>query len=386
MLKLKFRYKILLIIFLLVMITSLWPKNIYLLVLFSILTYVVLPLKRWWTSTALILFVFSLFYSMMAVMTDQIGSGFMLIAILVAPVGLYRFGQWLMYTFYEDKVRQRLLLIIITAYLLPLFILTFKDVAMVGIVNVSRSMGGDMDTGDSLAATLYGMMSAVGIAGIASVFAKGQSLGIRLLYIILSFLSLFVVIHLVNRTGLIVFVTCILAALVFSTDMKMSRIITSLILLGAVSFALFKTGIMAEDILDAYMDREMSATSDMSELGGRSDIWADALYQLARHPLGWERVRYAHNLWLDIARVGGWFALLLFIIPTFKWLRNGLRLMRKTKTPFLLMILSMNAAMFLSSFVEPVIEGSILFFSLFMMIWGVTESISVNSGSPVLKS
>ena len=378
MLNLKFKYKILLAVFLLVMITSLWPKNIYLLVLFSILTYFVLPIKRWWDRTALILFVFSLFYSMMAVMTDQFGSGFMLIATLVSPVGLYRFGQWLMNTFYEDKTRQKLFLIIISAYLLPLFILTFKDVALVGIVNASRVMIGDLDSGESLAATLYGMMSSVGIACVASSFAKNQGFAIRFLYIILSLLSLFVVIHLVNRTGLIVFVICLFTSLIFSTNMRLSKIISSLIITAILAVVVVKTGIIGEDIINAYMSREMSAASDATQLGGRSEIWADAIHQLITHPLGWERIRYAHNLWLDIARVGGWFALMLFIIPTFKWVRNCFRLIRKSMTPFLLLILSINAAMFLSSFVEPVIEGSMLFFSLFMMIWGVTDGLYRN--------
>lgn len=376
MYKLKFKYKILLIVFLMVMLTSLWPKNIYLLVLFSLLTYVILPIRRWWNSAALVLFVFSLFYSMMAVMSDQFGSGFTLIAILISPVGLYRFGQWLMYNFYEDKVRQKLFLLIITTYLLPLLILTFKDVALVGIVNVSRVMEGDLESGESLAATLYGMMSSFGIACIASLFAKGQNFGIRLLYIMLSIFSLFVVIHLVNRTGLVVFVICLLATLVLSTDMKISNIMSSLIFVGVLAFIVAKTGIISEDIMSAYMNREMSSTGGASQLGGRSDIWADALHQLATHPLGWERVRYAHNLWLDIARVGGWFALLLFIVPTFKWIGSCFRLLRRSITPFIIIILSMNIAMFLSSFVEPVIEGSVLFFSLLMMMWGVTEYLS----------
>ena len=374
--KLKFKYKMLMAMFYGVMITSLWPNNIYLLVSFSLLTYIVLPIKRWWNSTALILLVFSLFYSMMAVMNNQYRSGFVLITLLIAPVGLYRFGQWLMYNFYEDEIRQKLFMLIIATYLLPLFILTFQDVQLVGVVNVSREMMGDLDSSDSLAATLYGMMSSVGIACIASLFAKRQSLGIRLIYILLSLLSLFVVIHLVNRTGLIVFITCLIAALVVSTNMKLSKIIPLLILMGMVIFVVLKTGIIADDIFNAYMDREMSVSGDASQLGGRSDIWADAFNKLVTHPFGWERVRYAHNLWLDIARVGGWLALLLFVIPTFKWIRGLFRLAHKATTPFVLIILSINAAMLLSSFVEPVIEGSVLFFSLLMMMWGVTDYLS----------
>lgn len=376
MLILKFKYKILLVIFFLVLITSLWPKNIYLLVLFSFMTYVILPTKKWWDPTAIVLFFFSSFYLMMTVMTNQYGSGFVLLSMLMAPVGFYRFGLWLMHCFHEEKARQKLLIAIAVCYLLPLFILTIKDVALVGIVNVSRVMLGDADGGDSLAATLYGLMASVGIACISALFTKGQNFWLRLFYIVVALLSIFVVIHLVNRTGLVVCVCCMLVALLFSTKMKLKQIIPIVFFLGLLTAGLAKTGIISEEIISAYQGREMSAASDVSQLGGRSDIWLDAVHQLATHPFGWERVRYAHNLWLDIARIGGWFALLLFLIVTFNWFKSCLRLTRKMLTPFVLIVLSLNTAMFLSSCVEPVIEGSMLFFSLLMMIWGVTANLS----------
>lgn len=376
MLKLRFKYKILLAIFFIVLLTSLWPNNIYLLVLFSLLTYVILPTRKYWDNTAILLVLFSLFYSMMVIMTNQYGSGFLLISYLIAPVAFYRLGKWMMSYFYEERTRQGVLLIILVCYLLSLIVMTFKDIALVGIVNVTRALLGDVNDGDGLAATLYGLMASLGIGCIAALFTKGQNIWLRLCYILLSALSVLVVIHLVNRTGLVILVICIIIPFIISTKMNVSKLLTTLIFLTVLSFVIVNTGVINEEIIDAYQQREMDSSSDATQLGGRSAIWADALMKLVSHPLGWSRVHYAHNMWLDIARVGGWLALLLFMIPTITWCKNLLRIARKEITPFLLIIISLNCAMFISCFVEPVIDGSILFFSLFMMIWGCTSNLS----------
>lgn len=100
------------------------------------------------------------------------------------------------------------------------------------------------------------------------------------------------------------------------------------------------------------------------------------------NPFGWTPVgyRYAHNLWLDIARVAGLLAFIPFLSATILHVKTLLHLLQlKTKTNFVIIIISINAAMLLSSFVEPVIEGSLLFFCLLMMIWGITKTISMNN-------
>lgn len=376
MVKYRYKYKILLAIFFIVLITSLWPNNIYLLVLFSLLTYVILPIRKFWDNSAFFLLLFSLFYSTMVIMTKQISSGFVLISCLIAPVGFYRLGRWMMVVFYEDKVRQKLFLLVITCYLSSLFVMTIKDISLVGIVNLSRVMLGDLNNTDTLAATIYGLMTSVGIGCISVLFSKEHNWGLRLWCFAISILSVLVVIHLVNRTGIVIFICCILASAILSTQMSFSKIIPVLILISVVAVLITKTGIINEEILDAYLQREMNSTSNAAELGGRSAIWGDALSKLVTHPFGWPRVHHAHNLWLDIARVGGWISFFLFMIPSIIWVKQCFRLSRKKITPFILLLLSINIATFLSSFVEPVIDASMLFFSLFMMIWGCTASIS----------
>ena len=257
-----------------------------------------------------------------------------------------------------------------------MIIITFKDIAIVGIVNSSRVMLGEVDSTGGLSATGYGLIASFGIGGIAALFIKSQNFLIKVAYIVLSILSLVVVIHLVNRTGLIIFLCCFMLTAIISAKSSKSRILGILITAGALILLIFKSvGEPILEVIEAYQYREIHSI-DATQLGGRSTIWIDALAKLATHPLGWNRVHYAHNMWLDIARVGGWGALFLFIIVTYNWLKHVINVALKSCTPFALIILSINIAMFLSAFVEPIIDASVLYFSLLMLIIGVTTSIS----------
>ena len=105
--KLKFRYNILIGAYFCVLITSLWPNNIYLLFLFSVLCWGILPIKKWWDAISIGLLFFSLFYAIMEWMNDEIGSGFIFLSHLVAPVAFYSFGPRVMTVFMDKKFRLR---------------------------------------------------------------------------------------------------------------------------------------------------------------------------------------------------------------------------------------------------------------------------------------
>ena len=374
--KLKFRYNILIGAYFCVLITSLWPNNIYLLFLFSVLCWGILPIKKWWDAISIGLLFFSLFYAIMEWMNDEIGSGFIFLSHLVAPVAFYRFGRWVMTVFRDNTCRLRFLFISILCYMLPLFLLTLQDIILVGIINETRVMLGDLGDDNTLAATLYGLMSSVGIGCIAALFMKGENFLFRIGYIILALLSMMVVIHLINRTGIIIFFACIIAAFSISTKMKFSKIIPAIFLLCLLTFIILKTGLISTDVIDAYANRENSSTASSTEFGGRSVIWADAISKLFTHPFGWERVRYAHNLWLDIARISGWLALFPFVIVSFVFFKNILKILRRKLGGFEILIVTILVSMFLNSCVEPVIDGSMLFFSLLLMFNGIAKTLS----------
>ena len=118
-------------------------------------------------------------------------------------------------------------------------------------------------------------------------------------------------------------------------------------------------------------DRNDDANS--ANAGGRTELWLDAIGNLFVSPLGWKLDRYAHNLWLDIARVVGWLAFFPFVKATVSYMMKVKTILRNGgENGTLMLLLSVNVAMLLNAAVEPVIDGSPLFFSLLMMIWGMT--------------
>lgn len=170
--KLSIKYKILLLAFFVVLITSLWANNIYLLFGFSALCWITIPQKKWWDGMSISLFIFSVFYGLMIIMHGKVNSNFNLFSYMIAPVAFYRFGRWSMNIFKEDKSRQKFLIFSMLLYLGYFFLLTFKDIAIVGIVNPTRVLLGDVGNDHAMAATLYGLMASVEIGCIAAIFVK----------------------------------------------------------------------------------------------------------------------------------------------------------------------------------------------------------------------
>lgn len=372
------KVKVLLFLFFVTMLTSLWQNNIYILFLFSLATCFLLPFHKWWDGISLSLLFFSLFYCLMQYINDGIGSGFVFISTLITPVSFYRFGRWIIEWIDSDRKRLWFLFFSFFCFLLPVLLLTIQDMMLVGFVNESRTMLSDIGKEDStLAATLYGLMSSTGIGFISLLFAKSLNYKQKIIFLSVFVISMLVVLHLVNRTGVFLFIFCILFSVIYSTKMNPLKIIPIVLLLLVIIFLVTELGLIDQEILDAYAQRETSATANVAEFGGRSDRWADAISNLFSSLFGWERKSYAHNLWLDLAAVGGWFALFPFLVASLKTFVNMKKVMKKQVTPFRLVLLSTFVSMFFNSMVEPVIEGSLLFLGLFLMIWGMLKSITL---------
>ena len=56
-----------------------------------------------------------------------------------------------------------------------------------------------------------------------------------------------------------------------------------------------------------------SKASSAASAGGRTGLWQEALSKVVAKPLGWTSDHYAHNLWLDTAKVGGVLSLVLLL-------------------------------------------------------------------------
>ena len=157
-----------------------------------------------------------------------------------------------------------------------------------------------------------------------------------------------------------------------------------MLFLFIIGFYVLNSGILGDDILNAYEQRSNVKGYGTMTAGGRTELWMKSLENMFRYPMGWEQGFYAHNLWIDMAKIGGWISLIPFLIVTVTVICRVLTLFRKGNSSFSHAIIVLNLAMFLAAFIEPVMEASILYFSLLMLIWGATVAIS-NEGKIIIK-
>ena len=113
----------------------------------------------------------------------------------------------------------------------------------------------------------------------------------------------------------------------------------------------------------------------METAGGRTDLWRMSIKNMLINPLGWTQEVYAHNLWLDLAKIGGWISLAPFLAATFFAIKNLMKVGLKSRMDFSKTIAVLGCALILAASIEPVIEASMLFFALLMLIWGITDAI-----------
>ena len=369
------RHYIVLALFFATMITSLWPDNIYLLFTFSLANLFLIKTNLKNAKAFFCLFLFSCFYCLNQYSTVGAGSGFVFFSILIAPISFYKFGCWLMDWLQEDRQRLNFFFCMFLCYLLPALLLTIQDMILVGIINESRHLLSDIGKEDTtLAATLYGLMGSTGIGFVSILFSSGLNVLKKILYFSICVISVLIVVHLVNRTGLVLLALCILFSFANSTRFKPSKLIITVLLLVIVFFVIIKSGLIPKDVLDAYSMREDSATTNASEYGGRSVLWSDALSNILTHPFGWKRLKYAHNLWLDLAAVGGWISLFFFLMTTLESIKGFFTVVHQKFSPFNSVLLTVYLSMMLNSMDEPVIEGSLLFFVLLILIWSMVIS------------
>ncbi len=367
------------------LLTSLFSQNIYILVLFSGLAWGVLPLDKYWDNKSILLLLFSFFYTIVIILEGRVKSGFLTISYLITPCIFYRLGNYLVSEYHKEEQRMKLLLFTSAAFLFSTFILTIIDISVVGLVNTDRTLLGTSSNDDAMAATLYGLMTSVGIGCLGGVFANRLSALVRVLFAVISFMSLLVVVHLVNRTGLVLFIVCILVILLYKTNYSLYKFLPLVLIFIVSLIALFKLEIIDNSVLEAYSSRENNYNYGFSTAGGRTELWLHSIQNLLVNPFGWDQSYYAHNLWLDIARVGGWFALIPFFILTCQMLTCFLKLLRTPYSDFNLLIITMNISTLLAASMEPVIEGSILFFSLLMFLWGVSCRIQKEENYRIVK-
>ena len=366
------------------MVVSIWTNiTIYAVLLFSICVLLYVPVTKYIDTTAILISFFSFTYCLIQLFHDVI-SWANLISYLICPILFYFWGK-----FVVDKTNGNLNKLItfwgisILLFSVILYISTAQDIILNGFINTSRTfqIWGAVSGAESLSATLYGLNASLGLVGLAFYFTKYKTRElIKYIFLLLSILSLITVIHLINRTGIVILVLCFVTVTLYRYNGNIFRLLALCSIIVIIFLILIQLQVINQDISDAYIIRD-DGIGSVNTAGGRLEKWIIGLYNIFKYPFGWEyssiKFGYAHNLWIDIARIGGIIPFTLFFIASiysFNTLCKLLKYREKNITP---LILGLNICFFLSSFVEPVIEAMPLYFYLYIMLWGIQHQMII---------
>lgn len=316
------------------------------------------------------LLTFSATFAAILYVNRAIHSNFELLGMLLCPPTYYLMGCSVVRTSHSDNEILWIILLTIISSNLILWENIIADVSQNGVINVSRIIA--TDDGSVRSATLQSMTASLGAACIACAISYGfRKKAVFIISILATALSLFCVIHLVTRTGLFVFAAVVFVALIYNYREQWWKILLAAAFVAVAFILVAQLGGFYFDAMEAYAERN----EDTSIVSGglRTFLWERALMDFVTHPFGWSNtVRYyAHNLWLDVARCTGMLPFFILVAISVRNYQFTYRLFKMKGNPLVGFIVGLNVCMFLSAFMEPVLEGVSTYFYLMCMMWGI---------------
>jgi len=189
--------------------------------------------------------------------------------------------------------------------------------------------------------------------------------------------SLFSIFRLGSRTLLLIIALDLIIAFIFVIPRQRFKdnfrliVFTALLVILGYNFIPFDLNADYLSVLGSRLQQSSNAAS----AGGRSELWSSSLANIFRYPFGWSdrNFRFAHNMWLDTARVGGIIPFTLLIIFTIRSLRKIFKIVFHASKNILLntIIAIYTLSSFLVFFVEPVMEGLFHLFVVFCLFQGI---------------
>ena len=300
---------------------------------------------------------------------------------LLGPSTFYLLGRTMARkSMSDDNQIILLILLVIVAGSFLMWVSVLNSIRTSGSLIVDAGDVGRMlnvEGGEALSATLFGLIASMGISGLGIVFGYDNKKQLLPWFFFTCFiLSLLTTFFLINRTAVVVGLIVLMLMMVYRSNNSVLRLVSMLVMLIIVGYAIYSAELIDQQVISAYASR---MDEDTEGGGDRFWRWGDALVRMFKYPLGWINrpapYSYVHNLWLDVARMAGLFPFVFLLIPTITSLRNTFRLFQRKDSNLSVVTISLYSCMFIASFMEPVIEGCIYFFLLFCWLWGIEQEI-----------
>lgn len=353
----------------------------------------IIPWYNFIDSSAVFVSLFGISYGLFAVLLNVPYSGSSLISYFIVPLPIYCLGRWIVYRF-KGRNNEYIAFVFLSLLCISIILLyhTVIDVAQNGIVSINRTF--EIEGVETISATLYGMYAALTMVGLPMFFTSVGKKNLQSwLFLTLAILGILATIHLVNRTALIIafFVTFI--GIVYRSRAKIGKFITLLGIIIVIVYVLFKTNVIPYEVVAAYEFRnEESKQLEMYSFGGRGHRWLDAIGRIFYMPFGWYHEEYltgygyVHNWWLDVGRCVGIIPFFLLLVPTIISIKNCFLLFKEKNCNVNLLLITLNASLFLATFVEPVMEGSVMIAYFYFFVWGMTSQQVKNNEQQKIRS
>ncbi len=340
----------------------------------------------------LYLFLFACSYEMLASLrVDSLDKGFMsILPNILAPSVLYLIGKYISENCKGNQVRIFLLFYLSVVFSIIPLISILLQIQENGFIEGTRSLYLIWDKNLEISATGLGSYFVLNMASIGLINVKKTTKierNITIGIVILFVLSLVCVLRLGSRTQLVLAIVSLLGS--FLLNLRQNSFFKNVLFIAsimALTFYLINNFNENADVIKFYADRINDNEMGVGTAGGRTERWIGGLESIVTDPFGWEfsRFGYAHNLWLDVARVAGVIPLFFLIIFTFVSFKTWLKTLKLLSSDLFMRsyIFIFFISIILLFNVEPIMEGMYLLFLLFCMfigfLYGMKKDIRIN--------
>ena len=359
-----------------------FQKGIYVhfILAFYFITKEILSLLAAIDKLGILLFVFSISYSVIYSMLPDARVTHIL-SYAIAPITFYAIGKYFWMKYRSYNVFYFLFIFLSVGYsFIPAISITYHIIenGFVG-TRALRLLTGDVPLGGPKLGSFFTMnMAAIGTIFVQS--SKKIENKIKIISIAVFIISLLCVLRVASRTqlgialiSLLVTISYLSVKQSFSKNIRLILTISLILIVGLFS-------ISSDSAILNILNQRNNSEEELMSGTGRTGLWKMSLNYIIDYPFGWELPSsasdagyYSHNLWLDVSRIGGiipFIFLSLFtilcvylVIKTLKISPHNLYF----NTTILVLFFGFMAVFF----VEPVMEGMLDLFLIFCLYIGL---------------
>ncbi len=347
-----------------------------LIALFSIMCFFMITIKkRTINKQEALIILFLITYALFSSLNNHTYKSSSVILYFIAPFFFYQFGEYVAHRYKSNNAFVLFWFIVVLLYSFDTFYFSIES-----IISSGQIIGTDINNRTlefesagksfSMSATNVGLAMDIAMVGLPMLFIENNNKR-RLAFAILFLLGLATTLHMINRTGLIIAVLCLLTIIAYRYKKNIFALLFSIFLIFVTLYSLISFEIIDNDIISVYTERN----DDLSTAGNRTIRWSEAIIQLPLNPFGWSdgKAYYIHNMWLDIARIAGLIPFIILVYFSLKSFKDSFTLINKNQNSLSYLLLGLNVCFFMSCFVEPIVAGTHLL--LYFMLWGFTSQI-----------